>query len=235
MGKIVSLDIHFKNASMCGRYSFALSAKQLQEALGRLELEDEPEVNYNIAPTQQAYVVTNEEPGRLQLFCWGLLPYWSKENRPDGRLINARREGIEAKPSFRLPFQRRRCWVLADSFYEWEKRGKERIPFRILLKKQPVMVMAGIWDVHGHGAEAISTFSIITTAANSELMPLHDRMPALLLGEEQRRGWLEETDPAALQQLLDPPPDNILEIYRVSTQVNNFRNNGPQLHQAFGE
>jgi len=217
---------------MCGRYSFAIKRGQLEAELGPIEVEGELEENFNIAPTQKAYVVTNASPGRLQLFHWGLLPFWSKENHPDPRLINARMEGIEEKPSFRVPFRQRRCLVPADSFYEWEKRGRERLPYRIQLKKGKPMIMAGIWDIHGEGSSAIHSFSVITTLANEELTPLHDRMPALLLDSEQREQWLsEEKDPEALKALLEPPPNGILDIYRVPILVNNYRNNGPQLHE----
>lgn len=94
------------------------------------------------------------------------------------------------------------------------------------------MIMAGIWDIHGEGSSAIHSFSVITTLANEELTPLHDRMPALLLDSEQREQWLsEEKDPEALKALLEPPPNGILDIYRVPILVNNYRNNGPQLHE----
>ncbi len=217
---------------MCGRYSFAIKRGQLEAELGPMEIDGELEENYNIAPTQKAYVVTNDAPGRLQLFYWGLLPFWSKENRPDPRLINARMEGIEEKPSFRVPFRHRRCLVPADSFYEWEKKGKERFPYRIRMKRGKPMIMAGIWDIHGEGNSAVHSFSIITTPSNEELTSLHDRMPALLLDQQQRELWLSgEKDPAALRILLEPPPNGILDIYRVPVLVNNYRNNSPNLHE----
>lgn len=220
---------------MCGRYSFAMKRGQIEAELGPIEIEEEIEENYNIAPTQKAYVVTNEAPERLQLFHWGLLPFWSKENRSDPRLINARMEGIENRSSFRVPFRHRRCLVLADSFYEWEKRGKARFPFRIRLKSERPMIMAGIWDYHGEGSSILHTFSIITTSSNEELAPLHDRMPAILLEREQRELWLSrEIDVVTLRTLLEPPPSGILDIYQVPTLVNNYRNNGPHLHDYIG-
>lgn len=219
---------------MCGRYSFFVSKESIQKELGSVEIPEPLELNFNVAPTQKGYVVTNESPGKLQAFNWGLVPYWSKEGRPDGRLINARMETIETKPSFRVPFRKRRCLVLADSFYEWEKKGKERIPYRILLKKEGLLVMAGIWDVWQQGEQALCSFSIITTQPNQEVSLLHDRMPALLLDKEARTQWLEENEPELLLRLLESPPNDILKIYPVRSLVNRVSQNGPELHEAAG-
>ena len=95
---------------MCGRYSFSTSKEQLQRQLGDIETEPDLHLSYNIAPTQKAYVITDAEPHRLQSFTWGLHPFWSKDGKVTGRMINARSEGIENKPSFRGPIRRRRCW-----------------------------------------------------------------------------------------------------------------------------
>ncbi len=102
--------------------------------------------NYNIAPTQQAYVISNRAPGALQLFQWGLIPSWSKDPKMGGKLINARAETVMDKPSFRTSIRQRRCLVLADSFYEWKKEGKEKTPFRIFPRNGELLVMGGIWD-----------------------------------------------------------------------------------------
>ncbi|MBK6947194.1 MAG: SOS response-associated peptidase [Haliscomenobacter sp.] len=219
---------------MCGRYSFSFSKERIQEELDGVEIPEPLELNFNVAPTQKGYVVANESPGKLQAFTWGLVPYWSKEGRPDGRLINARMETIETKPSFRVPFRKRRCLVLADSFYEWEKKGKERIPYRILLKNGSLLVMAGIWDVWKHGEQSLYTFSIITTHPNQEVSVLHDRMPALLLDKEARNSWLEDDEPEQLLRLLESPPNDILKVYQVRSLVNRVTQNGPELHEAAG-
>lgn len=215
---------------MCGRFSFSTTKEKLRQQLGDIDVDAPLEVHWNIAPTQSAYVITNEEPHRLNSFTWGLLPYWSKEGTVTGRLINARREGIAEKPSFRTPFRRRRCWVLADSFYEWRRAGKEKIPYRIHTTDGELLVMAGIWDRWGHGEEAIRTFSIITTTPNREVAFLHDRMPALLLTAHQRERWLLSDDVDELLQLLDTPPDGCLDYYRVSQALNSPRNDNAALH-----
>ncbi len=219
---------------MCGRYSFSVSKEVIHQELGDVEVPESLELNFNVAPTQIGYVITNESPGKVQAFTWGLVPYWSRDGRPDGHLINARMETIETKPSFRLPFRKRRCLVLADSFYEWERKGKDRIPYRILLKNENLLVMAGIWDVWKHGEQVLYTFSIITTHPNQEVSVLHDRMPALLLDREARNRWLEDDEPESLRRLLESPPNGILKVYRVRQLVNRVDQNGPGLHEAAG-
>ncbi len=217
---------------MCGRFSFSTSPEQLRRQFGDIDVELPLQQSYNIAPTQAAYVITDAEPHRLQRYAWGLLPYWSKENKVTGKLINARSETIAEKPSFRAPFSRRRCWVPADSFYEWRRAGKEKIPFRILPKNEELLVMAGIWEVWGKGDEAIRTFSVLTTTPSREVAPLHNRMPVLLTTPEVREAYLFEEDLEAVQALLQPSPDGYLHVYRVSQQVNSPRHNGPELHEA---
>ena len=132
---------------MCGRYSFAPKPKQLQSLESNVVLPEVLQRSFNIAPTQLAYVIASNLPRQLQLMEWGLVPHWSSDGKNSGKLINARSEGITSKPSFRLPIRKRRCWVLADSFYEWRKGADGKIPYRLLLKNGELMVMAGIWDV----------------------------------------------------------------------------------------
>lgn len=143
-------------------------------------------------------------------------------------------EGIESKPSFRVPLRRRRCLVLADSFYEWRKEGKQKVPFRISPADDSLLVMAGIWDTWYDGDYAVKTFSIITAPPNKEVAPLHNRMPMVFHSAELWERWLDELEVDEVLELLQPPPDGILAKYQVSTKVNNVRNNGPDLHERVG-
>jgi len=197
-----------------------------------LESEGELIHNYNIAPTQQAYVISNQAPGTLQLFQWGLIPSWSKDPKMGGKLINARAETVMDKPSFRTSIRQRRCLVLADSFYEWKKEGKEKTPFRIFPRNGELLVMGGIWDTWKGEGKVIHSFSIITTGPNQEMIPIHDRMPLVLPGREAQKMWLEERDPAAVAGMLHTPGDWILDMYPVSDRVNSVRNNGAELQEA---
>lgn len=217
---------------MCGRFSFVASKEKIQKQFNEIDTGNSLRVNYNIAPTQHAYVVTNESPNRLQYITWGLVPYWSKDGKNTGKLINARMEGVASKPSFRLPIRKRRCWVLVDSFYEWRREGKRKIPYRIFLKDQSIMVLAGIWDVWYQGNYAVKSFSIITAPPNREMSAIHNRMPVILTSAEQQSQWLENLALEDVQALLSTAPDGTLEMYRTSERVNSVRNNGPALHEA---
>lgn len=216
--------------AMCGRYSFSTTKEKLIEQLGDIVIDEELEHNYNIAPTQKSYIITNEQPNVLQQMIWGLVPSWSKEGKPNGRMINARSETIASKPSFRVPFRKRRCLVIGDSFYEWKREGTLKLPFRILPENGDLLIMAGIWDRWYGEGKTLETFSIITTAPNAEMEPVHNRMPLLLQDEEAQQNWLAEQSVDQLMEMVAIPKDGLLEIYPVSTDVNSVRNNGAGLH-----
>lgn len=220
---------------MCGRFSLATSKAKLQELLPGVAVEENLRASFNIAPTQHAYVLTNEQPDRLQYLVWGLVPYWSEDGKNGGQLINARSEGIESRPSFRVPIRSRRCIVPADSFYEWRSEGRKKLPYRILSKTGGLLAFAGVWDVWYRGDYALKTFSIITAAANQEVSSLHNRMPVLLHTEAQRQTWLGAGDFQDALALLHPPADGLVKMYRVSEQVNSVVNDFPGLHQEMPE
>ena len=220
---------------MCGRFSLATSKEKLQQELPFVEVADTLRMSYNIAPTQHTYVVTNDLPGKLQYLTWGLVPHWSNDGKNSGRLINARREGIEGKPSFRVPIRKRRCLVPADSFYEWRREGTRKIPYRIFEKEGGLLIFAGIWDVWYDGDYALKTFSIITTPPNYEMSGVHSRMPVIFQTSEQMEKWLQSDDMFEIMALLQTPPDGILNMYRVSELVNSVGNNSPDLHYEIPE
>jgi putative SOS response-associated peptidase YedK len=220
---------------MCGRFSLATTKEKLHQQLPFVEAVDALRVSYNIAPTQHAYVITNDQPERLQYFAWGLIPHWSNDGKNTGRLINARREGIESKPSFRIPVRKRRCLVPADSFYEWKREGVKKIPYRIFLKNEELMMFAGVWDVWYSGDYGLKTFSIITTDANEEVADIHNRMPVILTNTSTQKKWLEAEDLDEVLDLLQTPPDHLLNMYRVSELVNSVVNNSPDLHDRIPE
>ena len=215
---------------MCGRFSLVTSKEKLQRQLPFVEVPETLRLSYNIAPTQHAYVVTDDDPERLQYIAWGLVPHWSEDGKNAGRLINARREGIETKPSFRVPIRKRRCLVPADSFYEWRKEGTGKIPYRILLKDNDLMFFAGVWEVWYKGDYGLKTFSIITTDANDDMSDLHNRMPVLLTTPEQQKRWLESDDLDEILMLLQTPPDQLIRKYRVTDKVNTVTNDSPDMH-----
>ena len=220
---------------MCGRFSLVTSKEKIQSELSFVETGNNIRLSYNIAPTQHAYIVTNESPEKLQYVTWGLIPYWSKDGKNEGKLINARSEGIESKPSFRIPIRNRRCLVLADSFYEWKKEGTKKIPYRIFFENEKLLVMAGIWDLWYKGDYAVKSFSILTTEPNSEMQKIHRRMPVLFTEKEEYKNWLSSEDLNETLDMLHPPKDGILKMYRVSEKVNSARNDSPELHHEIPE
>jgi len=221
---------------MCGRYSFAPKPKQIDAQLRDIRRPLELKISFNIAPTHEAFVIASDQPGLLQKMTWGLVPHWSADGANSGKLINARSEGIEEKPSFAEPVRTKRCLVPADSFYEWRAGpGKTKIPYRIMLKNDNLMFMAGIWDEWRGEGTVKRTFSIITTAPNRDMESLHNRMPVLLTCPEDQRKWLSALPLDAALDLLHTPADGILSMYRVSEKLNAPGYDEPDLHDAAPE
>ena len=152
-------------------------------------LDSGPELplRYNIAPTQQVAVVrkTAELPQRhLVQLKWGLIPSWAKDAKMGARMINARGETVAEKPSFRAAFKRRRCLVLADGYYEWQKSGSKKQPMYITLTNERPFAFAGLWEYwDGAGDGPIESCTVMTTTSNDLTSNIHDRMP-VILGED---------------------------------------------------
>jgi putative SOS response-associated peptidase YedK len=167
---------------------------------------------------------------------WGLVPFWAKDVSIGDRLINARAETITEKPAYRRAFERRRCIIPADGFYEWQavegKRQKQ--PYFIRRRDGEPLAFAGVWeswyDPNEEDPPRLRSCAIVTTSANPELTPLHERMP-VVLEEADWDEWLdrEQHDTAKLARLLVPMPNGELDFYPVSTLVNKADNNGPEL------
>ena len=217
---------------MCGRYSIVKSQGEIEgsfdvhltgfdwaSSLGR----------YNVAPTQEALVVTQEEDRReAHLFRWGLVPVWD----PKRRLINIRDDNLRDKRTFRRNLLHGRCVVVADGFYEWKKtHGRRKAPMYIRLEGGRAFAFAGLWSGRGAGLYGAPSFSIITTSPNDLIEPIHDRMPVILSPDAVDtwldRGLDDEDDLGGLLSLLGPFPAARMETYEVSTVVNSPANNGP--------
>ena len=217
---------------MCGRYALAPSSQQKSEQLRDVKQPVSWKIRYNIAPTQSAYVIANDNPGKIREMNWGLVPSWSRDGMNGGKLINARAETIFEKPSFREVIHSRRCLVPADSFYEWRKEPDGRkLPYRILLKDGALMFMAGIWDEWGTGSNTQTTFSIITTGPNEEMAALHNRMPLILPSAEMQHLWLSDISSEKIESMLEPPADGLVRMYRVSERLNSTAHDTPDLQE----
>ena len=178
---------------------------------------------YNIAPSQNILTVIERDAHRqATLLQWGLIPAWSKE--PKG-FINARVETIEEKPSFKESFQRRRCLIAADGFYEWERIGKISQPYFFQMKDEEPFVFAGIWDRWG----SISSCAIITTTANELLAKIHTRMPVILRPESFDLWLSDQSRSADLKDLLTPFPSDLMTSHPVGYEVNNTKTDDESL------
>ncbi len=215
---------------MCGRYSFTASKEKLNKHFG-LSIQDDLDKNYNIAPTQNAYVLTNDAPKTLRKLRWGLIPHWSKSENVSSNLINARSETIATKASFRMPIRKKRCLVLADGFYEWKTYGRKKLPHRIVMKETgQMMVFAGIWDewIDKKG-EKVASFTIITTTPNEEMQWVHDRMPVILPTDGLQKKWLSDSPLNEVLALLKPIENDSLRVYPVSDKLNKVGYNSSDL------
>lgn len=167
---------------MCGRFTQTTSSKELSKVFAVAEM---PPVKprYNIAPTQDILAVRGTPDEREALLLkWGLVPSWAKDISISTRLINARSETVESKPSFREAFKRRRCLIVADGFYEWAKKGDgKKQPYHFSLRDEQHFAFAGLWERwQSPNGKPLDTCTILTTAANQVLAPIHDRMPVIL-------------------------------------------------------
>jgi putative SOS response-associated peptidase YedK len=221
---------------MCGRARLSSDVSEIKLAFSIPPERPAPNFapSWNVAPTDSLPIVRFDPRSAersLDLARWGLVPYWAKDIKIGYSTFNAKADGIDTRPAFREPFQRRRCLVPLDSFYEWKKEGKERQPYAVALADRRLMAMAGLWDSwRSRDGERVRSFTIVTTAPNELLAPLHDRMPVILAPEHWPL-WLGETpaDPAQLKALLVPYPANDMAIWPVGPQVGNVKNNDPSL------
>jgi putative SOS response-associated peptidase YedK len=191
------------------------------------------EPRYNIAPTQSVPVIRNQAGIRsLSLLRWGLVPKWAKELSIGSKMINARAETISEKPSFRSAFQRQRCLVPADGYYEWKKEGSRKIPYLIQTSDEKPFAMAGLWESwrpKDASAKPLETFTVITTTANEATSFVHDRMP-VILDQDQYLTWLDEAfdDVESLKSMLGPYASERVALRPVSTYVNSVRHDDPR-------
>lgn len=215
---------------MCGRYALNRSPAELKE---HFDAANQPELKprFNIAPSQTVPVVRLDETGnRVFTFArWGLIPSWVKDPKEVQHPINAKAETAAIKPMFRHAYRKSRVLVPADAFYEWvTKDGKQ--PYLIRLRDGAPMGMGGLLE-HWQGPEGdVSTFTILTTNANSLMAKIHDRMPVIIKREDYAT-WLDTnlTDVIKIQTMSLPYPDRFMEAYPVSRKVNSPKNDSPDL------
>ncbi|MBX3062581.1 MAG: SOS response-associated peptidase [Anaerolineae bacterium] len=213
---------------MCGRYTVTVDPETLAQRFDATLPPAEELYNprYNAAPTQHLPVLRTKKDGerRIEMLRWGLIPSWTKTLDNKYSMINARAETLTDKPAYRNALQRRRCLVLADSFYEWQKTDDDgKIPMRIMLESGEPFAFAGLWETW-HNPEdendVIRSFTIITTSANDLVKPIHDRMPVILRPEDESRWLNDESGMDVWTDLLRPYPAGQMKTYPVSRRVN---------------
>lgn len=221
---------------MCGRFSLSVSwqeiCKRYSIALG---IEVDWTARYNIAPSQYCITVGND--GNQNIIIprkWGLVPHWSKDPKIGYKMINARCETIDQKPSFKNCFNGKRCVIPSDGFYEWKDVGGKKHPMRITLADEKIFSFAGLWDSweNPQNGEVIESFTIITTPSNTLINEVHDRMPAILLPGDERL-WLDPSvDPKLLKTMLTPYHSELMRMYPVSPIVNSWKNDVPECFES---
>ncbi|MFP4544710.1 MAG: SOS response-associated peptidase [Candidatus Kapaibacterium sp.] len=215
---------------MCGRFAMTATTEDIENLLPELGPDAEIEARYNIAPTQNIAAIQGDGSGKIRKLRWGLVPFWADDPSIGNRMINARGETLNEKPSFKKLIKSRRCLIIATGFYEWKKSGKEKIPYYIKMKDGKPFTFAGLWDVWNKGEEPLTTATIITTVPNEMISDIHNRMPAIIM-PEHRELWLS-TETVSIEMLLaaiGPYPADEMEAYPVSKAVNNPRNDYPEL------
>lgn len=215
---------------MCGRYSLSKSKIELEERF-QAEMLGDFKPRYNIAPTQVVPVITSDSPKGFSFFYWGITPDFAKNKPVSHNLINAKSETVHEKISFKSSFQKRRCIVPADGFFEWKKLGKKtKIPYRFTLPNEELFSFAGIWEEYENElGEQKHTFVILTTAANALVNEVHDRMPMILKKEDEKK-WLDRySTEEELSTILKPYPEDYMISYTVSPMVNSVGNDLPSV------
>ena len=218
---------------MCGRFSQQRPASELAEIFSAEPIVDDPGPRYNVAPTDEALVVVQREDRRgVTSYRWGLIPHWADSAKVGSRMFNARAETLVGAPAFRDAFQRKRCLVPVECFYEWRREGTLRQPYTIGRADGAPLVLAGLWD--GWRDPATDTvrrsFTIVTSGPNEAMATIHNRMP-VILPEADWDPWLDGrfADRGRLLAMLEPRDEPELAITAVSQLVNNVRNDGPEL------
>ncbi|MBB15449.1 hypothetical protein CMK22_09255 [Candidatus Poribacteria bacterium] len=213
---------------MCGRFTFVTDQETLTETFPEFKFSGYHYApRYNIAPSQPIPVVANTGDCKVEYFHWGLIPHWAKDHKISSKMINARSETLAEKPSFRVAYQRQRCLVLTDGFYEWRRNEDgSKSPMYIQTISRAPFAFAGLWESWDPPkGNPIRSCTIITTNANTFMSQIHHRMPVILDTKDFGQ-WLtpEEKNSDQLQGLLKPYESETLVGYKVSSYVNSPRN-----------
>jgi putative SOS response-associated peptidase YedK len=218
---------------VCGRYT--LASPNPAEVRARFNIAESIEVRprYNVAPGDDVLAVTTDREGGLrgEQLRWGLVPSWAKQPETGLKMINARVETVSERPAYRRAFERYRCLIPADGFYEWRAApdGGRKQAFHIRSVDQDLFAFAGLWSIwYAPDGSKLRSCTILTTAANEAITPLHDRMPVILAPDHEAE-WLDSATPMhRLQDLIAGLPAARTALRQVGPAVNDARYDGPE-------
>lgn len=218
--------------SMCGRFTQDIEEDDLDDLY---ELHSKPDgvqatFRWNGAPTQDFLICRTDPDGRRELapHRWGLVPSWARDPKIGARMINARSETVDSKPSFRVAFRRRRCLVPARGWFEWQRVAGTKQPWWISLGGEPFS-FAGLWEVWNRGAGPVHSFTILTCPSTGALEGIHHRQPAVV-PRARYDEWLSPGPPTpGMLELVRAPNPGPFDLRRVSTAVNSPRNDNPDI------
>ncbi len=207
---------------MCGRFILLTDLSVIVESFGIHEITCDYRPGNNISPGQQATAIIHDnDKNRLVNYRWGLIPSWAKDPSIGNRMFNARAETVAEKPSFAKAFQKRRCLIPADGFYEWQKLGKIKNPLRFSLKSDQPFGFAGLYETWSSPEkEPVHTCTIITTESNELIRPIHDRMP-VIVPKDKEALWLDPDNrhQKELLSLLKPYPSDKMQMSEVDAKM----------------
>ena len=216
---------------MCGRFTLNVTSNDMTDYLrNNYHIEEWEHIRlprYNVAPGQNILTIIHDgSKFRAGPLKWGFIPFFSKSEETAYKMINAKSETVAEKPSFKSSLQNKRCIILADSFYEWQKNDSGKVPMRIRLKGDGIFSLAGLWSTFTRNdGSKLHTCTIITTSANQLVKPIHDRMPVILTKDAQKI-WLNPNikDSSLLTSILNQYDSQLMTHYPVSSYVNSVKN-----------
>jgi len=224
---------------MCARYTLTKKQKEILKAY-QVKLPPDYIPNFNLAPTQEGLIITADEPDIAQKMHFGLVPHWAETIKLNFSTLNSRSEEAAGNKTWSpLLKHHKTCLVLADGFYEWDKKSGKPLPYRFTLKERELFAFAGLWSQwkDKFSGELYRSFTIMTTVANDIVGRVHDpkfRMPVILDKNEEQFWLSKDLSVPDLLSLCNPYPDELMNGFRVSTAVNstvlnNMHNNNPEL------
>jgi putative SOS response-associated peptidase YedK len=222
---------------MCGRFEIHSAVEIIAEIFGIADRDLEYPPHYNIAPSQDILIVVNDGKRRLIKSRWGFVPSWSRDLDASYKMINARAETVASSKAFKSAFEKQRCLVVADGFYEWRREGTTRKPFYVRLKSHKPFGFAGLYNAwRSPDGELLTMSTIITTVANQLVMPIHERMPVIAPADKYDL-WLDPRvqDSSVLPGLLNPYPSEEMELFPVTPKVNSFKFDSPESIEPLDE